>query len=192
MWSEICDLVDYDFEPTKNNIFVRGCDEDAFNLYLLTFRGEIADRAFDMAKNFLQSGKRGNYRLNHPSVSLDLSSVLPVCFCDRENAKKLKPYCDMVRIAEVTAKEKRIFTEKTVRDKGIVYGVKELTMQEGIAEKLSVYGMDEIDRAIDAAVREHRMEKLLLTESLVRPYIGSVGTKKRAYGFGGSIHDDHE
>ena len=189
---EICDLVDYDFEPTKNNIFVRGCDEDAFNLYLLTFRGEIADRAFDMAKNFLQSGKRGNYRLNHPSVSLDLSSVLPVCFCDRENAKKLKPYCDMVRIAEVTAKEKRIFTEKTVRDKGIVYGVKELTMQEGIAEKLSVYGMDEIDRAIDAAVREHRMEKLLLTESLVRPYIGSVGTKKRAYGFGGSIHDDHE
>ncbi len=189
---EIGDLVDYDFEPTKNNIFVRGCDEDAFNLYLLTFRGEITERAFDMAKNFLQSSKRGKYRLNHPSVALDLSSVLPVCFCDRENAKKLKPYCDMVRIAELTAKEKRIFTERTVQGKGNLYGVKELKIQEGLFEKLSIYDMDEIDRAIDSAVREHRTEKLLLTESLLCSFIGSVGSKKKAYGFGGSIHDDHE
>ena len=189
---EIGDLVEYDFEPTKNNIFVRGCDEDAFNLYLLTFRGEISERAFDMAKNFLQSDKRGKYRLNHPSVSLDLSSVLPICFCDRENAKKLKPYCDMVRISELTMEEKRQFTERVVREKGIAYGVQELAMQEGLAEKLSGYSIDEIDRAIDAAVREHRLEKLLLTESLVRPYIGSVGARKKAFGFGGSIHDDHE
>ena len=189
---DVSDLVDYDFEPTKNNIFVRSCDEDAFNLYLLTFRGEIADRAFDMAKNFLQSGKRGKYRLNHPGVALDLSSVLPVCFCDRENAKKLKQYCDMIRIAELTVKEKCLLTERTVREKGSVYGVKELTVQEGLAEKLSAYGIDEIDRAIDAAVREHRTENLLLTESLVLPYLGSIRAEKKAYGFGGSIHDEHQ
>ncbi len=187
---DVSDLVDYDFEPTKNNIFVRSCDEDAFNIYLLTFRGEIANRAFDMAKNFLQSSKRGKYRLNHPGVALDLSSVLPVCFCDRENAKNLKPYCDMIRIAELTAREKRLFTERIVREKGSVYGVKELTVQEGLSEALSAYGIDEIDRAVDAAVRAHRTEKLLLTESLVRPYIGSIGTKKKAFGFGGSIHDE--
>ncbi len=189
---EICDLADYDFEPTKNNIFVRSCDEDSFNLYFLTFRGRISDRAFDMAKNFLQSAKRGKYRLNRPSVALDLSSVLPVCFCDRENAKKLKPYCDMISIVELTAKEKQLFTQRAMQEKGSIYGVKKLTIQDGLAEKLSVYGMDEIDRAIDTAVREHRTETLVLTESLMRPYIGNIGTMKQAYGFGGSIHDDHE
>ena len=189
---EICDLVDYDFEPTKNNIFVRSCDEDVFNLYLLAFRGEIPEKAFDHVKNFLQSGTRGKYRLNHPGVVLDLSSVLPVCFADRENAKKLKPYCDLIRIAELTAREKRLLTEKAVREKAAVYGMNELTMQEGLSEKLAAYGMDEIDRAIDAAVREHRAKTLCLTESLVLPYIGSIGAKRKAYGFGGSIHDDHE
>ena len=189
---EICDLVDYDFEPTKNNIFVRSCDEDVFNLYLLAFRGEIPEKAFDHVKNFLQSGTRGKYRLNHPGVVLDLSSVLPVCFADRENAKKLKPYCDLIRIAELTAREKRLLTEKAVREKAAVYGMNELTMQEGLSEKLAAYGMDEIDRAIDDAVREHRAKTLCLTESLVLPYIGSIGAKRKAYGFGGSIHDDHE
>lgn len=189
---EICDLVGYDLEPTKNNIFVRSCDEDAFNLYLLIFRGDIHEQVFDLVKNFLQSEKRGKFRLNHPGVVLDLSSVLPVCFCDRENAENLRPYCDMVRIAALTPGEKRLLTERTVREKGKLYGVNGLTLQESLMEKLSAYGIDEIVRAIDDAVREHRTGETVLTESLVLPYIQSIETTRKNYGFGGDIHGDYE
>lgn len=189
---EIGDLADYDLEPTKNHIFVRSCDEDAFNVYLLMFRGEIGERAFDTAKNFLQSGKRGKFHLNHPSVELDLSAVLPVCFCDRENAKKLKPYCDVIRIADLTPGEKRLAMERVIREKKETYGVREIALQEGLAERLCAYGIDAIDRAIDAAVRERRGKELLLTECMLMSYLANNDAKHKAYGFGGSIHDNRE
>ncbi len=189
---EIGDLADYDLEPTPNNVFVRGCDEDVFNVYLLSFRGNIGEKAFDAAKNFLQSGKRGKFRLNRPGVVLDLSLVLPICLCDRENAKKLKAYCDIVRIAGLTAAEKLFFTEESVRVKAETYGLKRLSLQEGLAEKLSVYGMDDIDGALDAAVREHRADELTLTEEMMSPYFKDSDAGHGTYGFGGSIHDDNE
>ncbi len=184
---EIADLIDYDFEPTKNHIFVRSCDEDAFNLFLLSFCGDVPVRAFDMAKNFLQSGKRKKFRLNHPGLVLDLSSVLPVCFCDRENAKHLSPYCELIRIAEPTAREKGALIEGIVREKAEMYGVKRIEMQEGLAEALSAYGMDEIDGALDAAVRGHRTEKLLLTVAAVLSYLKENGAKRNTFGFGGEL-----
>lgn len=188
---EVSDLAEYDFEPTKNNIFVRSCDEDAFNLYLLSFRGEISDRYFDMVKNFLQSGKRGKFRLNHPSVSLDLSAVLPVCFADSENAKKLRPYCDIIRITELTVSEKVNFLEHILEEKAQTYGIGKLTVRAEVAEKLTEYGIDDIERVCDAAICEHRTHELTLTEEIVRPYLRGIGAR-RTYGFGGSIHDDHE
>ncbi len=188
---EVSDLVEYDFEPTKNNIFVRSCDEDAFNIYLLGFEGEIADRAFDTVKNFLQSDKRSKFRLNHPGVSLDLSAVLPICFADGENANKLQPYCDIIRIADLTVREKTALLKRILAEKRRLYGIETLTLGEGVAEKLTAHGIDNIDRICDAAIREHRTRELVLTQELMRPYLKGVGAR-RTYGFGGSIHDDHE
>ena len=186
---DVAALADYDSEPTYNNVFVRSCDEDAFNLYLLVFCGEISGKAFETAKNFLQTDKRKQYRLVRPGVTLDLSSIYPVCLCDRENAKKLSACCETVRVAEVTSKEKQIFVEKAVQNKGIAYGVRELTMRKGLAEKLCrEHSLDQIDSAIDAAVREHRAQKLCLTEELLIPYMKN-NAEKTAYGFGGDIHE---
>lgn len=188
---EVGELTEYDFEPTKNNVFVRGCDEDAFNVYLISFVGNISERAFDTAKNFLQSGRREKFRLSRPGVTLDLSPVLPIVFCDRENAKRLKPFCDVIRIGAFSPKEKQQFTERTVRETGEDYGIR-VTAAEGLWGQISAYGIDEIGEAIDAAVRSHRGEELVLTGELVLPYLKNLGARRNGYGFGGSIHEDHE
>ena len=188
---EVSDLSECDFEPTKNNIFVRSCDEDSFNIYLLFFRGEVGDREFDLARNFLQSDKRSKFRLNHPGITLDLSAVLPICLADGENAKKLRPYCDVIRISEPAEEEKQSFLRRILAEKASVYGISSLTAEEKLAEKLTRYPVDEIETICDTAIREHRMQTLTLTEETVRPYMKSAGAK-RAYGFGGSIHEDHE
>lgn len=188
---ELGDLDRFDIEPAGSNIFVGSCDEDEFNCFFLFFRGDLAEEVADEAIGFLQSAKRSCFRLVRPAVTLDLSAVLPVCFCERKYASLLKPYCDTVRISAPAKQEKLSFLAELLSDKGLVYGT-EIAMESAAAEKLAEYKIDEAESIVDEAICENRGETVVLTEELMRPYLESPSKKRAAYGFGGSIHDDNE
>ncbi len=187
---EASDLADYDLEPTQNNIFIRNCDEDCSNAYFLFVRGDVSDKVFDTAKNFLQSAKRSKFRLNRPSVTLDLSMILPICFCDKEHAKQLRSHCDIIRIADYTEEEKKELVGDIVLGKSSLYGVRQITVQESVCGKLAEYSEDDIERILDSAVREHRGDTIHLTDELMQPYFKGMSLRHGAYGFGGSIHEE--
>ena len=187
---EVDDLGEYDLEPTKSNIFVRSSDEDVFNAYFLFFYGQISERAYNTAENFLQSANRSRFRLNRPSVTLNLSMILPICFCDREHARQLQPYCDVVRIEDLTKDEKAGLVRSILTTKSSAYGIiGKITVQESVCAKLAEYSVDDIERILDRAVREHREGVLELTEELMQPYFKEMGSRHGTYGFGGSIHE---
>lgn len=189
---EVNDLTEHDFEPTMSNIFVRSCDEDVFNAYFLFFRDEIEYRVYDTAKTFLQSVNRSKLRLNNPSVVLDLSMILPVCFCDSAYAKMLQPFCDIVRLSDFTKVEKRELVECVLKSKAAAYGVKEISAVKEVGDKIAEYSVDNIEKILDLAVREHRADSLVLTQELMQPYFKGASGRRNAYGFGGSIDEDHE
>lgn len=85
---DAADLREFDVSPDKNNVFLRNIDERVGNVCLISMRGDVPDYALEAIKAVLSGNRRKNFRLVKPSVTLDISSVLPVCVCDSENAKK--------------------------------------------------------------------------------------------------------
>lgn len=186
---DVADLAPYDFEPSKNNIFVRICNEDANNVYLMNFCGDLNEQAYEAAKYFLQSDKRCAIRLNRPSVVLDMSAVLPVCFCDRANAKRLKEFCDVVNVAQVTAAEKGKLLAYILESKQKQYGPR-ISVDEKAVEQLSSYSIDKIEDIIDQIARARRQSGDITVTSTLIKEVTNASQEKSVYGFGGHIYED--
>lgn len=167
----VSDLSMYDVEPTSNNVFVRCIDEDKDNRLLLFFVGNAQDRVLDFARNFLQSARRAKFHLNSPNVTLDLSAVLPICFCDKRNAHLLSKTCDVVQLSEVDGDEMPAAIADIVLAKQALYGVD--IAVEGDAQDVFVgYGADAAEKVIDAIARDHRKDgaKVVVNRSAVLEY----------------------
>lgn len=186
---EVADLTAPDFELTKNNVFISDCTEYKNNVYLLFFRGEIAPAAFEQVKNFLRSAKRRQFRLVHPAVCLDLSSVLPICFCDRENERLLKKYCDVTRISEATKAERKTVVNHILGEKRKLYGVPQITVCEEAIGQLTGLSIDAMESALDEAILSHRAkgQPLFLTAEIVKDCISGQNGARKYFGFGGEV-----
>lgn len=183
---EVGDLSDSDFEPTRNNIFVRNCNEDNLNFYFLFFNGDIAGRHFDLAKAFLQSKNRAHFRLNRPCVTLNLSSILPICFADKMNAAMLGKYCEILTVKEPSREDKLRFIQKFSDSQSAEY-IKALS--PSVIQKLTEYGIEDIENIlIDAAYRCQGAgkENALNDETMLRV----MAKPNKTYGFGGFINEN--
>lgn len=183
-------LTDYDFEPTANNIFIRSADEDRDNYYFLFLTGELSERAFDAVKSFLQSAKREKFHLNSPSVTLNLGEILPVCFCDEKNANLFRQYLDIIKLAAICTDERSLAIQDMLDAKTLLYGLSEIELAEGVTQLFESYGVDEIEKSLDEAIRANRVknQKIILDDAALVPYFKGVGNK--VIGFGGTVNEN--
>lgn len=189
---DVADLGEYDFEPTVNNIFVRSCDEDRQNVFILTFKGEIKEGVLNAVKNFLKTDKRKKFRLQHPSAVIDLSAVLPVCFCDRQNARALKAYCDTVTIASVSEAEKQDILSYIVQDKAKKYRAGNINFDNSAQVVLMTYSVDKAENLLDKIMRYNRGgASVTLTADTIKEFTYDIGTKNK-YGFGGAGNESKQ
>lgn len=184
---DINTLTEYDFEPSSNNIFIRTIDEDTDNYCLLFLFGDLSDRATEAVKSFLQSSKRCKFHINSPSVTLDLSEVLPVCFCDEKNAETFKHYCDVVRIADISQGAKPMIIQDMLRHKSKIYGLKKITLADGATDLFTGCNIDDTEKILDEAIRAHRIKNgaITLTKEMIAEYITENSKNKMGFGFGG-------
>ena len=183
---DVAELSEYDFEPTSNNIFVRSIDEDRDNRLLLFFYGEISERKIEAVKGILQGARRAKFHLYNPNVTLNLSAVLPVCFCDGQNAKWLKAYCDEIRLSPISADELSIAVKDILGRKQKLYGLKAINLDGEVCEIFKGYDIDTAEVLIDAAVRAHRERGATIT--LSREMLSEYGSdrERQTIGFGGN------
>lgn len=182
---DVAGLDEHDLQPTGKNIFVRSCDEDSSNVYLMSFVGSIAGGVMQEAVGFLQSRKRKKFCLLSPGVVIDLGKVLPVCFCDKANAKELKKYCDIVTVGAVSASEKPSVYADIVASKQRLYGAKSVTLEDGAAAKLNELSIDGAESVIDSVIRFNRNKaETVITPALIGE-CATARTEKHRYGFGG-------
>lgn len=184
---EISRLTGYDLEPTQNNVFLRSVDEDRDNSFLLFFTGEIQRDVLESSLAFLNGGQRMKFHLNNPSATLDLSAVLPVCFCDRANVKHMRDACDVLFLADVTREEMPSALLDMLSVCARRYGVERAELDDGLIEELSVRTPDEAERILDEAVRANRTQEgpVILKTDDVQAFIRSAERGKRGFGFGG-------
>lgn len=181
---DIGELIEYDFEPTPNNIFVRSINEDKNNCLLLFFNGEISERKIDAAKSILQSSRRTKFHLNNPNVTLNLGAILPICFCDKRNAPLLKPYCDIITLASVSADELSTAIKDIIISKETMYGVGAIKLDDKATDIFNDYDIDTAEKIIDAAVRAHREKgtEITLSRDILREY--KIDNENSRIGFG--------
>ena len=187
----VADLGAHDFEPGMNNVFVRSCNEDKSNVFIISLSGDIDDGAVKAVCDFLQGDKRAKTRLMRPGIELDLGSVLPVCFCDRRNAQMLSGYCDKVEIANPDRDEQAVLLRGLIAEKERQYGIKGLEVEDGVLSKLCALTLDAADSALDIAITANRSGErhLRLTEANASKYIKKRETS-RGFGYGGSKDDN--
>lgn len=179
----VANLTGYDLEPSVNNVFVRCIDEDVDNRFLMFFVGNVPDKVLDYVKNFLVTSRRAKFHLNTPNVTLNLSSVLPVCFCDKRNARLLEDILDVVYLADVSDAELPQAVADVMASKAELYGV-DITLQGTAYDVFADCNVDKAERLIDAVVRNHRRDgkTIVLTRSLVAEY--AFGGNSKRIGFG--------
>lgn len=185
----VSELREFDFEPTKNNVFIRALSENKPNVLLLVFKGEINDRAIELTKSIICTSMRSKYRLTTPSVTLNLGCVLPVCIADKFNSKKLNGIVDMIYLENLNEKEKLVVISDIVEKKSKHYNVKHVSIDEIALKKLIKIPMESAEKIIDKVVREHRMKnsEFNLTIDLLKPYLTKISNNN--YGFGGVINE---
>lgn len=181
------ELREYDLQPTKNNVFVRGLDERSNNVWLLIFKGEISEGVIEAVTAVLRSEKRRKFQLYHPTVCLDLSSVLPICICDGENAAKLKNLVELIPLAAVNSAEKPDAIGEVVERKRTDYSFGKVTLTSEVVERLCAMPVESAEKVLDKVLRQNRRKSLILNidMDIVKPHLDRATHANNAYGFGG-------
>ncbi len=168
-------------EPTSNNVFLNSCNEDKDNVYCIFIQGEVSEARLEVVKNFLIN--RHHFSIQNPSVSLNLSAILPIVFCDAEVATKLRKVCTVIRIQDVQKEEKADLVEYELEKASSLYGV-EISMEPTLKEMLCSYSLDQAIYLLHEAVRVNRKrgEALILNDGNVKfptPDNNTYGFRKK-------------
>ncbi len=186
---DVKELTEYDLDPTPNNVFIRCLDEDKDNRLLLFFCGSISEKQTEAVKCILQSGRRSRFHLNSPCFTLKLGTVLPICFCDRQNAARLKPYCDVIELAAVSAEEFPIAVYDILKTKRKLYGTGRVRLNDALEDVLHGFDVDTAEKLIDSAVRTLREKgaEIVLSREILQEYLPNDEGPRM--GFGGDINE---
>lgn len=184
---EASDLNEYDFEPNERNILVKNCRADKLNVYFFFLLGKIKESVMCQIKNFLITAKRSKFRLSNPAIVLNLGEILPVCFCDRENAKLLEGYCESIVLSDVSSSETRSAVLSFISEKSRLYKTGDISITESAMDKIVNLGLDKAENTIDAAIRRNRKinEKIVLTEEMLSAFC-NMTKEPCGFGFGGA------
>lgn len=187
----VSDLAPHDFEPGTNNVFLRSCDEDRNNVFLISFVGDINEQAEKKVCDFLQGDKRRKMHLVRPNIEIDLGSVLPICLCDKANVQVLSRYCDKFEICNPTKEELPILVRELISEKEKQYGIKSLHVETSVTDKLCSVSIDSAELALDLAITANRSgsSELTLTNENASKYI-KKREQSRGFGYGGCKDDN--
>ena len=156
-------------------------------MYFFFLLGKVKESVMCQIKNFLITAKRSKFRLSNPAIVLNLGEILPVCFCDRENAKLLEGYCESIVLSDVSTSETRSAVLSFISEKSRLYKTGDISITESAMDKIVNLGLDKAENTIDAAIRRNRKinEKIVLTEEMLSEFC-NMTKEPCGFGFGGA------
>ena len=180
-----------DLVRTKNNVFLRDLSRDKNNVILLVLDGRIEEYAFDEVVDFLSGEKRADFNLESPSLSIDLSGVLPICICDRENARKLTEDGEIVELPPFGKQKTARMIHAIFDERKKAFGLDQLSVEEEAATLLATLPIDLAEAVIDKTLRSYRAKRkeTVVTAAAVREKMKGMRTK--TFGFGGGNYDEN-
>ena len=181
---DISALTGYDLEPSPGNIFARNIDEDKFNVFMLSARGELNEQMLSAVINFARGNARRQFHISTLGIALDLSSIMIICFCDKKNAGAFKKYFQVMEVKELSAKERRECLDMIAATRARAYGLMSATISDEAYSSMCDCSIDRAEKAVDEAIRLNcgDRRRITLTVDMLAPYIKSA--HRSAIGFG--------
>ena len=187
---EACDLKPKDLVRSKNNAFIRDLSRNRNNVLLFVIGGAVEEVVLDEIADFLSGEKRAAFKLDEPAISIDLSSVLPICICDRENARKLSRETEVVELSARGEQNRTMMVDAVFEERKKAFGLTELKLSEAAAKLIASLEIDLAESVIDRMIRAYRAKggEPVVTEEAVRGSIKAL--KVKTFGFGGNDYDE--
>ena len=186
---DIGELAPSDMEPTGNHCFIRGLDEEKDNILLLDFRGDITPDFMDKATDFLTAGKRENFHLVAPPLTLDLTRVLPICITNKHNSRPLSHLCQMVQLGNVSKDEMPAAIAYLLKEKSCLYRVDGITLSPDLLTAMCELDIDTLNEVLEDMVCQHREKnkQMILDMTHYTPALKAYRSRQSSgLGFGGA------
>ena len=186
---DVAALTGYDLEPSPGNVFVRNIDEDKFNVFMLSARGELNEQALSIAIKFARGNARGQFHISTLGVALDLSSIMIICFCDKRNAGAFKQHFQIMELKELSAEERKESFDKIINARAKAYGLVSATICDEAYLSMRDCSIDQAEKVLDAAIRLNSAnhKNITITVDMITPHLKI--THKNAIGFGGDTNN---
>lgn len=149
---DVKDLSRYDIEPTKENIFLRRCNEDKNNVFFLFFNGDIDDEIMEKVIPFLKYEKRSKFLIVNMGAEINLEAIMPICLCDKANVQSLRKYCNVVEFSFFTNVEKNILLNEMINAQKEKLKLQSLIVEDDVREALLKRSVDDMHRIIKKSV----------------------------------------
>ena len=184
---DVGELSDEDLQQNADNIFVANCKNNAHNVYLFVLQGNVSSDKINAVKFFLKSNKRAKFKLNKPSVTLDLSPIVPLCFCDKQNANKLSGFVNTQMVATLSVEERKRILKQRIQDVNRRFKEVSRRVVDSDIDLLSRHPLDIALMALDKLYSEwsDNDEKDLKGIAFYIAEVEKYHNGNRGYGFGG-------
>lgn len=188
-----------DFAGGKENFILRGLSEtkQTHTVFLIKNCDEMGEAELEELIRFLDYDYRRRFKLLEPTVTLDLSDVLPILFASRVNpaAKRLAKECDVVWTAPITDKEKQLMIGSVFARRAKSFGIGSAKLESDGRAFLAPFKTEQIVLLLDGALKRaaFRNESVITAEAL-RTVSDQQGIRrsKREFGYlGGGCNEEY-
>lgn len=171
------------FENGAQNLVVKGLNEKKPNIVLFRIYGEVTNDKIKVVEIFLSAAERKAFKVAI-GLTLDLSNILTVAICDKQNAEHFKRKCRVIELETVSAEERKSVLLSAIDDYSQRLGI-EITMDDGICDKFGSVNIDNIINAIDTVCLSLTDDESQVTYEKVQSCISSMS--RPTLGFRGGL-----
>lgn len=185
-------LCEMDLAPTRENVILRTMCEtgSARTVFIIRHCEKLDERSVKLFTRLLDPVERRSWRMASPQISLDLSGLMFIlvkstaqCF-----ASELASKCDLVRVGQISAEEKRLAIRNMFGKRAASFGRGDLVLDEECGQFLATFDTLNAQKIIDGAIKTaiyDDSQSITLTAVKEVCKQQNIDTVKKGFGFSG-------
>lgn len=185
------------FAQHKENTLITVMEKlrDRNSVLLLEHCEDLSEEDSVAMSKYLSGTYRNNFKLGSaPSVTLDLSGMLPILLTSTMPSKEIVAACDVVIASELYPDEFEKVIDKLLSQKIDLFGLSSLKISDDALHSLSEYAIETASMLLDKVIGKIRVKgkNVMITASELQAVTDMYRSKKHNFSFWGGYHNGNE
>lgn len=185
------------FAPHKENTLISAMEKlrDRNSVLLLEHCEVLSEEDSAALSKYLSGTYRKNFKMgNAPSITLDLSGILPVILASAMPSKEIVARCDVIIASELYPDEFKNVIEKLLSQKNDLFRLNSLEISDDALHSLSEYAIETASMLLDKVIGKIRVKdkNVMITSSELQVVTDMYRSKKQNFSFWGGYHNGNK